>query len=77
MKQKKTDLELAQEHERKAKELRAKIRKEDEEKQRKFSEDIGRIVAEVIDRPLVEIDVEKFRKYATGIGMEHIKRAMS
>ena len=76
LKPKKTDLELAQEHERKAKELRLKIRKERENDQRKHSEGIGRIVGGIIGRDFVEEDVETSRHYADSIAT-HIKKAMS
>jgi esterase/lipase len=73
---KKTDIERAQEYEKKAKNLRAKVRKENEEKRLKTFGKILNVIEEVIDRKLDESDVEKFRNYATGIGKTYIQKAL-
>ena len=74
---KKTDLERAQEHERKAKELRAKVRKKTYEKRLKIFGKIIDILEGVLERELDEKDIEDFKAYATGIGKVHIVKALN
>lgn len=73
---KKSDLEKAQEYERKAKALREKVRKENRENRIKLSERTLEILEKVVGRKLAETDIDGFEKYAHGIGSQYIKKSM-
>ena len=69
-------LEQAKEHERQAKELRKKAKEAKELNRLKLLAEIGEVVSEVINREIVESDVDKFRNYATDIGAAYINEAL-
>jgi hypothetical protein len=72
-----TLIEQAQDHERKAKELRKKAKEQEAQKRLETLAQFGEIIESVICRKAEETDLEKFRVYAHGIGKSHIVRAIS